>query len=120
MVFIYYPKCSTCRKAKQYLDRNHISYQERNIVLGHPSKEELTLWYKKSGYPLKKFFNTSGLLYKELKLKDKLDTLTEEEQLELLSSNGMLVKRPLLIDDHFIFIGFKEKEWEVLLEQNRN
>ncbi len=111
MIFICYPRCSTCQKAKKWLEGQHITFEERHIVEENPTYEELTMWYKKSGYSLKKFFNTSGNLYKELNLKDKLPTMSEEEQLRLLSANGMLVKRPLLITDEAILLGFKESEW---------
>ena len=110
--FICYPKCTTCQKAKKWLDDNKIEYELRDIKEANPSLEELSAWYKMSGLPLKKFFNTSGLLYKSMELKDKLSTMTDEEQLTLLSTNGMLVKRPLLIGDNFVLVGFKEKEWE--------
>ena len=111
MLFICYPKCSTCQKAKKWLDAQKIEYTERNIVDVNPACGELQEWYSKSGFPLKKFFNTSGLLYKEMKLKDKLPAMSEEEQLQLLATNGMLVKRPLLIDGDTVLIGFKEAEW---------
>lgn len=111
-VLIWYPKCSTCQKAKKWLVDHKISFQERDIVKETPSKEELTIWINKSGYPIKKFFNTSGLVYKELNLKEKLPSMTEEEQIEILASNGMLIKRPLLITTEKIYVGFKEKEWE--------
>lgn len=111
---IWYPKCSTCRKAKNYLEAKQISFQTRDIKEDVPTKEELKELYKKSGLPLKRFFNTSGLIYKEMKLKDKLPELSEEEQLELLASNGMLVKRPIFIDDHHVFVGFKESEYETI------
>ena len=111
MLFICYPKCSTCKKAKKWLDEQHITYTERHIVEENPSYEELKEWYSKSGLPLKKFFNTSGLLYKEMQLKDKLPAMSEEEQLALLSTNGMLVKRPLAIKDDMVLVGFKEAEW---------
>lgn len=112
--FIEYPKCTTCRKAKKWLEENHVSFEDRHIVENNPTKEELKEWYEKSGLPLKKFFNTSGNLYKEQNLKDKLPQMTEEDQLELLATNGMLVKRPLVIGDNHILVGFKEAEWEVL------
>lgn len=115
MVFIQYPKCSTCQKAKKWLDAHQIAYTERHIADEHPTYDELKEWYEKSGLPLKRFFNTSGLLYREMQLKDKLPAMSEEEQLELLATNGMLVKRPLLVDDQRILIGFKETEWEVIL-----
>ena len=110
--FICYPKCTTCQKAKKWLDDNKIEYELRDITLDNPTLEELTEWYKKSGLPLKKFFNTSGLLYKSLELKDKLPTMTEEEMLNLLATDGMLVKRPLLIGQDFVLVGFKEAEWK--------
>lgn len=112
MLFLEYPKCTTCKKAKKWLVDNSISFQDRNIKEEKPSKEELSEWYKRSGQPLKKFFNTSGMLYKDLGLKDKLLEMSEEEQLELLATDGMLVKRPLVIGEDFVLIGFKEKEWE--------
>lgn len=112
MLFIQYPKCSTCQKAKKWLNAHNITYTDRNIADDNPSYGELKEWHKKSGLPLKKFFNTSGLLYKDMQLKDKLPTMSEEEQLKLLATNGMLVKRPLIVDDNCILIGFKEAEWE--------
>ena len=111
MLFIYYPKCSTCQKAKRWMDEHKIEYTERHIVEDNPSYEELKEWYEKGELPLKRFFNTSGMLYKEMKLKDKLPTMTEEEQLQLLATNGMLVKRPLIVKDDLVLIGFKETEW---------
>ena len=111
VLFLEYPPCSTCKKAKNWLDSHGISYTDRHIKEQNPSKEELTLWYKKSGLPLKKFFNTSGLLYKSMALKDNLPTMSEDEQLELLSTDGMLVKRPIIVTDDFILVGFKENEW---------
>lgn len=112
MNFIYYPKCSTCQKAKKWLDEKNIQYTERHIVEDNPSYDELKEWYGKSGLPLKRFFNTSGILYKEMQLKDKLNAMNEDEQLKLLATNGMLVKRPILVDDERVLVGFKEKEWE--------
>ena len=109
--FICYPKCTTCQKAKAWLEENNIEYESRDIKLDNPTFTELTEWYKKSGLPLKKFFNTSGLLYKSLELKDKLPSMSEDEMLKLLSSDGMLVKRPLLVGDTFVLVGFKEAEW---------
>ena len=109
--FICYPKCTTCQKARKWLDDNKIEYELRDIKEDNPSLEELTSWYKMSGLPLKKFFNTSGLLYKSMELKDKLSTMFEEEQLRILSTDGMLVKRPLVIGEDFILVGFKESEW---------
>lgn len=112
MQFICYPKCSTCQKAKKWLDGHHIEYMQRNIAEENPSYEELKQWYEKSGLPLKKFFNTSGMVYKELQLKDKLPAMDEEEMLKLLATNGMLVKRPLVVGDNLVLVGFKEAEWE--------
>lgn len=109
--FICYQKCTTCQKAKKWLDENKIEYEFRDIKLENPTYEELTAWYKKSGLPLKRFFNTSGLLYKSLGLKNKLPEMTEEEMLKLLATDGMLVKRPLLVGDDFVLVGFKEAEW---------
>ena len=111
MLFIEYPKCSTCQKAKKWLDENKISYVDRHIKEENPTVDELREWHKRSGLELKKFFNTSGMLYKEMKLKDKLPTMTEEEQYELLATDGMLVKRPLIVMEDKILVGFKEKEW---------
>ena len=110
--FICYPKCTTCQKAKKWLDDNAIQYELRDIKLENPSLDELTEWHKRSGLPLKKFFNTSGLLYKSLELKDKLPTMSEGEMLELLATDGMLVKRPLLILENTVLVGFKESEWQ--------
>ena len=109
--FICYPKCTTCQKAKKWLDDNKIEYDLRDIKEDNPSLEELNAWYKTSGLPLKKFFNTSGLLYKSMNLKDKLPAMSEEEQLKLLATDGMLVKRPLVIGEDFVLVGFKESEW---------
>ncbi len=114
ILFLEYPKCSTCKKAKKWLEENNISFNDRNIAEQNPTKEELKEWHKKSGLPLKRFFNTSGLVYKELALKDKLKDMSEEEQYTILSTNGMLVKRPLIITENSILIGFKEAEWEKL------
>ena len=111
MEFICYPKCSTCQKAKKWLDENKIEYKERHIVDDNPTYDELKKWYGRSGLPLKRFFNTSGMLYKEMKLKDKLPEMSEDEQLQLLATNGMLVKRPLVVAEGFVLPGFKEKEW---------
>ena len=112
MLFIEYPKCSTCQKAKKWLDAHNITYTDRHIAEDNPSYDELKEWYEKSGLPLKKFFNTSGMIYKEMQLKDKLPAMSEEEQLQLLATNGMLVKRPLIVDGDTIMTGFKEAEWE--------
>ena len=109
--FVCYPKCTTCQRAKKGLDDNKIEYELRDIKLDNPSLEELTEWYNKSGLPIKKFFNTSGLLYKSLDLKNKLPEMSEDEMLKLLATDGMLVKRPLLIGDDFVLVGFKESEW---------
>ena len=111
MLFLEYPKCSTCKKAKNWLESNGVEFEDRHIVENNPTAEELKVWYEKSGLPLKKFFNTSGLKYKELGLKDKLPNMTEEEQINLLGTDGMLVKRPLVIGDDFVLIGFKEPQW---------
>ena len=115
MLFLCYPKCSTCQKAKAWLDERGIFYDLRDIKLNNPTIEELTAWYQKSGLPLKKFFNTSGLQYKALGLKDKLPAMSEAEQLALLATDGMLVKRPLLIGEDFVLTGFRPAEWETKL-----
>ena len=115
MLFLCYPKCSTCQKAKTWLDQRSISYDLRDIKLNNPTVEELTTWYQKSGLPLKKFFNTSGLQYKALGLKDKLPEMSEADQLALLATDGMLVKRPLLVGDDFILTGFRPADWEAKL-----
>ena len=112
MTFICYPKCSTCQKARKWLDENQSAYLFRDIKTEHPAYDELRAWWKESGLPLKKFFNTSGMQYRELGLKDKLSGMSEEEMLQLLATDGMLVKRPLLIGDDFVLVGFKEAEWE--------
>lgn len=109
--FICYPKCTTCQKARKWLDENNIEYEFRDIKIENPTLEELTAWYKLSGLPLRKFFNTSGLLYKSMELKTKLPNMTDEEMLALLATDGMLVKRPLAIGDDFVLVGFKEAEW---------
>ena len=115
MLFICYPKCSTCQKAKKWLEAQQIAYTERHIAEDNPSYDELREWHAKSGLPLKRFFNTSGLLYKEMGLKDKLPAMSEEEQLQLLATNGMLVKRPLVVDGDTVLVGFKEAEWSEAL-----
>ena len=120
MLFIYYPKCSTCQKAKRWLDEHKIAYTERHIVEDNPTYEELKEWYEKGRLPLKRFFNTSGMLYKEMKLKDKLPTMSEEEQLRLLATNGMLVKRPLIVKEDLVLAGFKEAEWAEKVTINYN
>ena len=112
MLFICYARCTTCKKAKAWLDGNNIEYTERPIKEENPTYDELKLWYEKSGLPLKKFFNTSGNLYKEMNLKDRLPSMTEEEQLRLLSTDGMLVKRPLLIGGDMVLVGFRQQDWE--------
>ena len=114
MLVLVYRKCSTCQRALKWLNDRKIEFDERSIVEENPTYDELVSWYKMSGLPLKKFFNTSGLLYKEMGLKDKLNEMSEEEQLKLLATNGMLVKRPLVIGDDFVLTGFREKEWERL------
>ncbi len=111
MLFIEYPKCTTCQKAKKFLFDNNVSFTERHIKEDNPTYDELKLWYEKSGLPLKKFFNTSGLLYKSMDLKNKIPEMSEDEQLKLLSTDGMLVKRPILITDTKILVGFRENEW---------
>ncbi|MGM9973909.1 MAG: arsenate reductase family protein [Clostridiaceae bacterium] len=116
-LFLQYPKCSTCRNAKKWLEANDVDFLDRHIVEENPTKEELKSWHQKSGLPLKKFFNTSGNLYKELKLKDKLPEMSEEEQLELLATNGMLIKRPLLIGEDKVLVGFKEDNWKEELKE---
>lgn len=117
VLFLCYPKCSTCQKARKWLEEHNIEYTERHIVEENPTFDELKAWHQQSGFPLKKFFNTSGLIYKEMQLKDKLPTMSEEEQLELLSTNGMLVKRPLIIAEDKVLVAFKEAEWESLVEK---
>lgn len=112
-ILIQYPKCSTCKKAKKWLEENNIQFEERNIVIETPTAKELTQWIQKSGYDIKKWFNTSGLKYKELNLKDKLLNMTDKEKIELLASDGMLIKRPILITDKEILIGFKEEKWNL-------
>lgn len=111
MLFIEYPKCSTCQKAKKWLDENSVEYTDRHIIEDNPTYEELKTWYKQSGLELKRFFNTSGMLYRSMGLKDKLPSMSEDEQLKLLASDGMLVKRPLIVSDKVILTGFREKEW---------
>ena len=120
MKFICYPKCSTCRKAKKWLDEHNAEYTERHIADKKPTYDELKEWYEKSGQPLKKFFNTSGLLYKEMKMKDKLPSMSEEEQLRLLSTNGMLVKRPILVTGDKVLVGFREAEWDDVIRSENN
>ena len=117
MTFICYPKCTTCQKAQKWLDENGVSYTFRDIKMEHPTYEELSAWHRRSGLPLKKFFNTSGLLYKSMGLKDKLPQMSEDEMLKHLATDGMLVKRPLLVGDDFVLVGFKEAEWESHLKK---
>lgn len=111
MLFIEYPKCTTCQKAKKFLTDNNVTFTARHIKEDNPTYDELKLWYEKSGLPLKRFFNTSGLLYKSMDLKNKLPVMSEEEQLKLLSTDGMLVKRPILVTEDKILVGFRENEW---------
>lgn len=115
LLFIEYPKCTTCKKAKKWLDEHAAAYTDRNIKEENPSVDELKQWHEKSGLPLKRFFNTSGMLYREMGLKDKLPNMSEEEQYELLATDGMLVKRPILVTEDQVLTGFREKEWEEVL-----
>ena len=115
MLFVQYPKCSTCKKAKKWLDERGIAYDERHIVEDKPTADELRQWHQMSGLPLRRFFNTSGMLYRDMGLKDKLPSMTDDEMYELLASNGMLVKRPILVLDDTVLVGFREKEWEAVL-----
>lgn len=117
MLFLEYPKCTTCKKAKKWLDENQIAYEDRDIKLNNPTAEEIKHFHEISGLPLKKFFNTSGNLYKEMKLKDKLPEMSEEEQYQLLGTDGMLVKRPLVVGDDFVLVGFKEEQWKEKLQR---
>ncbi|MDO4555964.1 MAG: arsenate reductase family protein [Lachnospiraceae bacterium] len=112
LLFVEYPKCSTCKKAKKYLESKGVAFEDRHIVEQNPTKEELKDWHERSGLPLKKFFNTSGMLYKEMKLKDKLPEMTQEEQYALLATNGMLVKRPVLVKEDGVLVGFKEAAYD--------
>lgn len=111
MIFLCYPKCTTCQRAQRWLEDNRIAYTLRDIKVEHPTYDELAAWHRRSGLPLKKFFNTSGLLYKSMGLKEKLPTMGEEEMLQLLATDGMLVKRPMLVGDDFVLVGFKESAW---------
>ncbi len=115
MLFLCYPKCTTCQRAKKWLDDNKILYEIRDIKLERPDYSEIKSWHERSGLPLKRFFNTSGLLYKEMELKDKLPGMDEEDQLKLLAGSGMLVKRPVLVTENQILVGFKQSEWERIL-----
>ena len=112
MLLIQYPKCSTCQKARKWLEAHHITYTDRHIAEDNPSYDELKQWYEKSGLPLTRFFNTSGLVYKSLQLKDKLPGMSEEEQLRLLAMDGMLIKRPILVTEDTVLVGFRQEEWE--------
>lgn len=116
MIFVCYPRCSTCKKAQDYLENRGFSFEIRDIKQNNPTYDELTLWYEKSGLPIKRFFNTSGLLYKSMALKDKLPDMSEDEQLRLLSSDGMLVKRPILLDGDKVLVGFRQTEWDEVLK----
>lgn len=115
MLFVHYPKCSTCKKAMNWLDEHNVEFDQRHIVEDNPNVDELRLWHKMSDLPLRRFFNTSGMLYRDMGLKDKLPNMSEDEMYELLASNGMLVKRPLLVLDDTVLVGFKEKEWEAMV-----
>lgn len=115
MLFVYYPKCSTCQRAKKWLEEKQITFEARDVKLQNPTKEELIEWHQRSGLPLKKFFNTSGMLYREMQLKDRLPEMSEEEQYDLLASDGMLVKRPIVVTDDLVLVGFREKEWEKMV-----
>ncbi len=115
MLFVEYPKCTTCQKAKKWLEEHGITYEDRHIKEDPPTAAELKAWHAKSGLPLKRFFNTSGLVYKSLNLKEKLPQMTEAEQIEVLATDGMLVKRPVVVGEDFVLVGFKEKEWEQVL-----
>ncbi len=115
MLLVYYPKCSTCQRAKKWLEEKQIIFEARDVKLQNPTKEELIEWHQRSGLPLKKFFNTSGMLYREMQLKDRLPEMSEEEQYDLLASDGMLVKRPIVVTDDLVLVGFREKEWEKLV-----
>ena len=116
MLFVCYPKCTTCQKARAFLDAKGAEYVLRDIKLSNPTRQELAQWYERSGLPLKKFFNTSGLQYKALELKDKLPSMTEDEQLDLLAADGMLVKRPILVGDDYVLVGFKQDQWDAVLK----
>ena len=116
ILFVEYPKCTTCQKAKKWLEEQGIDFEDRHIVEENPTEEELRVWWKKSGFPLKRFFNTSGMKYRELQLKDRLPSMDEEEQILLLASDGMLVKRPVLVGEDFVLTGFREKEWREKLD----
>ena len=119
MLFVNYPKCTTCKKAKAFLDSIGVPYEDRNIKEQNPTKEELLNWIHSSGLDIKRFFNTSGLIYRSLGLKDKLSSMSDEEKIQLLASDGMLVKRPILIDENKVLVGFNEKEWESLKQPQK-
>lgn len=118
MLFVCYPKCSTCQKARKWLEAQGIAFEERDIKQDNPTADELRAWYGRSGLPLKRFFNTSGLQYKALGLKDKLPGMSEDEQLALLATDGMLVKRPLLVSEDFVLVGFRQAEWEQMIKKD--
>ncbi len=120
MIFVCYPRCTTCKKAEKWLSDHGIAVTVRDIKENNPTEQELRLWHEKSGLPLKRFFNTSGQKYRELALKDKLPTMSEDEQYSLLATDGMLVKRPLLVNDDFVLVGFKEKEWQEKINHNNS
>ena len=117
VLFVEYPKCTTCKKAKKWLEEHNVNFEDRDIKDKNPTAEELKTWYQKSGLPLKRFFNTSGLVYKSMQLKEKLPDMSEEEQLSLLATDGMLVKRPLLIKEDKVLVGFREAEWEKVISE---
>lgn len=117
ILFVEYPKCTTCKRAKKWLEENGIAFEDRDIKTENPTESELKKWYEKSGFPLKKFFNTSGMIYRDMDLKNKLPDMSEEEQIKLLATDGMLVKRPVVIGDGFVLTGFKEKEWEETIKK---
>lgn len=116
VLFVEYPKCTTCKRAKKFLVENNIEFEDRHIAEENPTKEELKIWFDKSGLPINKFFNTSGVLYREMQLKDKVKTLNEDELLDILATNGMLVKRPIIVKDDIVLVGFREEEWNEKLK----
>lgn len=119
MLFLEYPKCSTCRRARKWLEGTGVDFEARHIIADNPSVDELREWHQRSGLPLRRLFNTSGMLYREMGLKDKLATMSDDDMFDLLASNGMLVKRPLLVDDDFVLVGFREPEWEKAISGKR-